>query len=55
MIETFDPNSLQTVDVYNVLTAIEFMATVCAIALAFIVGMMIWFLIMGAKNEKRIW
>lgn len=55
MIYTPDPNNIQNFDLYYELCRIEFFVCICAIALSFITGMLIWFLIIKAKNEKHIW
>jgi len=55
MTYTPDPNDIQNFDIYYELSRIEFFVCVCAIALSFITGLLIWFLIVKAKNEKRIW
>jgi hypothetical protein len=55
MTYTPDPNDTQLFDLYYQMCRIEFFAAVTAIASAFIVGILLWNLIIRAKNEKRIW
>jgi hypothetical protein len=55
MTYTPDPNDIQLFDVYYQMCRVEFFSAVMAIATAFIVGILIWNLIVKAKNEKTIW
>lgn len=55
MTYTPDLENIQLFDIYYELCRIEFFACVCAVALSFITGLLIWNLIIKAKNEKRIW
>jgi hypothetical protein len=50
-----DPNTIQLFDLYYEMCRIEFLVTVVAISVSFITGILIWNLIVRAKNEKRIW
>ena len=53
MTYTPDPENIELFDIYYELSRIEFFACVCAIALSFITGLLIWHLIVKAKNEKQ--
>lgn len=55
MTYTPDPNAIELFDLYYQMCRVEFFAAVTAIASAFIVGILIWNLIVRAKNETRIW
>jgi hypothetical protein len=50
-----DPNAIELLDVYYELCRIEFIGTVAAISTAFMTGILIWSLVIRAKNEKTIW
>lgn len=54
-VEIMDPNNIGFNELFYSLNRIEFLAAVSAFVLCMVFGVLIWFLVVLAKNEKSIW